>query len=141
MSCVYRTNISIKWLQLVLQQHYGECAMRIVLVAWVGHKTSMKCSMRSSSLSTVPYSLKNPITCFQLFADVQQSITTPCTLLKKWEFATVSQYQSITTVLVTYSKVSYEFTTVSQCYKKKRICCSQLHCIECNVPGTSSSVK
>ena len=33
LSCVYRTNISLKWLQEILQQHYGECAMKIALVA------------------------------------------------------------------------------------------------------------
>ena len=79
--------------------------MRIVLVAWVGHNAGVECSIRSTSLSTVPSSMKNPITCFQLSADVQQSVTTPCTLLKKWKLATVSEYQSITTVLVTYRKV------------------------------------
>ena len=36
----------------------------------------MQCSVRSSSLATVPYSMKNLITCFQLSPDVQQSITT-----------------------------------------------------------------
>ena len=36
----------------------------------------MQCSIRSSSLATVPYSMKNPITCFQLSPDVQQSLTT-----------------------------------------------------------------
>ena len=79
--------------------------MRTVLVAWVGHKTGMKMlnAFFQSIYSTVL--TENPIICFQLSADVQHSITTPCTLLKKWEFATVSQYQSITTVLVTYSKV------------------------------------
>ena len=35
----------------------------------------MQCSVRSSSLATVPYSMKNIITCFQFSPDVQQSIT------------------------------------------------------------------
>ena len=47
----------------------------------------MQCSVCCSSLGTVPNSMKNLITCFQLSPDVQQSITTPCTsiLFGKWE--------------------------------------------------------
>ena len=45
----------------------------------------MQCSVRSSSLATVPNSMKNLITCFQLSPDVQQSITTPCILFGKCE--------------------------------------------------------
>ena len=45
----------------------------------------MQCSVRSSSLVTVQNSMKNLITCFQLSPDVQQSITTLCTLFGKWE--------------------------------------------------------
>ena len=33
---------------------YSERAMKIVLVAWVTHKAGMQCSIRSSSISTVP---------------------------------------------------------------------------------------
>ena len=33
--------------------------MQIVLVAWVGDRTAMQCSVRSLSLSTVPYSMKS----------------------------------------------------------------------------------
>ena len=76
--------------QLKLED-YSERVMKIVLVDWVAHKAGMQCSIRSSSISTVPYSMKNPITCFQLSPDVQQSITTPCILLEKWEFTTVLQ--------------------------------------------------
>ena len=43
--CVNRTNISIKWLQEILQQHYGKCAMKIALVAWVGHRAGTQCSL------------------------------------------------------------------------------------------------
>ena len=42
LSCVYRTNISLKWLQEILQQHYGECAMKI---ARVGHRAGTQCSL------------------------------------------------------------------------------------------------
>ena len=48
LSCVYRYNISMKWLQEILQQldgDYGECAMKIALVAWVGHRAGMQCSL------------------------------------------------------------------------------------------------
>ena len=48
LSCVYRSNISIKRLQENLQQldgDYGECAMKIALVAWVGHRAGMQCSL------------------------------------------------------------------------------------------------
>ena len=113
--------------------------MRIVLVAWVGHKVGMKCSIRSSSRATVPYSIKNPITCFQLSPDVQQSIATPCTLLKKREFTTVSQYQSNTTSVVTYSKVVN--LLMHHSVAKMRNYCSQLLCIEFNVPDTNLSIK
>ena len=48
-SCVYRSNISINWLQEILQQldgdDYGECAMIISLVAWVGHRAGIQCSL------------------------------------------------------------------------------------------------
>ena len=40
---------------------YSERAMKIVLVAWVGHRAGMQCSVRSSSLATVPYSMENLI--------------------------------------------------------------------------------
>ena len=96
--------------QLKLED-YSKRAMKIVLVAWVAHKAGMQYSIRSSSISTVPYSMKNPITCFQLSPDVHQSITTLCTLLEKWEF-----------------------TALLQCHKNTN-CCAQLHCIEVNVPG------
>ena len=36
----------------------------------------MQCSVRSSSLSTVPYSMKNLIACFHFSSDVQHSIST-----------------------------------------------------------------
>ena len=48
LSCVYRSNIGIKWLQEIQQQldgDYGECAMKIASVAWVGHRAGMQCSL------------------------------------------------------------------------------------------------
>ena len=48
LSCVFRYNISIKWLHEILQQldgDYGECAMKIILVAWVGQRAGMQCSL------------------------------------------------------------------------------------------------
>ena len=52
-------------------EDYSEYPMKIVLVAWVAHKAGMQCLIRSSSIFTVPYSTKTPITCFQLSPDVQ----------------------------------------------------------------------
>ena len=48
LSCVYRSNISLKWLQEILQQLDGdddECAIKIALVAWVGHRAGTQCSL------------------------------------------------------------------------------------------------
>ena len=48
LSCVYRFNISIKWLQEILQQldgDYSGCTMKIALVTWVGHRAGMQCSL------------------------------------------------------------------------------------------------
>ena len=45
---------------------YSEGAIKMVLVAWVNHKAGMQCSFRSSSLATVPYSMKSLIACFQV---------------------------------------------------------------------------
>ena len=59
--------------------------MNIALVAWVAHKAGMQCSVCSSSLATVLYSMKNLTTCFQLSPDVQQSTTIACILFGKWE--------------------------------------------------------
>ena len=45
-NCVYRSNISIKWLQEILQQldgDYGECTMKISLAEWVGYRAGMQC--------------------------------------------------------------------------------------------------
>ena len=47
-------------------ESYSEGAIKIVLVAWVNHKAGMQCSVRSSSLATVPYSMKSPIACVQV---------------------------------------------------------------------------
>ena len=63
LSCVYRSNIGIKWLQEILQQldgdDYGECSMKIAQVARVGHRAGMQFSLVPlSSISTLPYSRK-----------------------------------------------------------------------------------
>ena len=57
-------------------ESYSEGAIKIVLVVWVNHKADMQCSVCTSSLATVPYSLKNLIACFHFSSDVQLSITT-----------------------------------------------------------------
>ena len=49
LSCVHHSNISMKWLQEILQQldgdDYGECALTNALVAWVGHRAGTQCSL------------------------------------------------------------------------------------------------
>ena len=77
LSCVYRTLslVSTGYEKVSLFNQlklggYSERAMKIALVAWVAHKAGMQCSVRSSSLATIPYSMKNLITCFQLSPDV-----------------------------------------------------------------------
>ena len=50
--------------QLIKLEDYSERATKIVLVAWVAHKAGIQCSIRSSSISTVPYSMKIPMSCF-----------------------------------------------------------------------------
>ena len=45
-NCVYRSSISIKWLQEILQQldgDYGECTMKNSLADWVGYRAGMQC--------------------------------------------------------------------------------------------------
>ena len=46
--CIHRYKIGIKWLQEILQQldsDYGECAMKIALLAWVGYRAGMQFSL------------------------------------------------------------------------------------------------
>ena len=81
----------------------------------------MKCSVRFSSLATVPYSMKNTKTCLQFSPDVQQSITTLCILLGKWGL------------------LDYRVTV--QLSQKRKLCKFDFHCIEFNVPGTNFSIK
>ena len=95
--------------QLELED-YSERAMKIVLVAWVARKAGMQCSIRSSSIFTVPYSMKTLQMCSsQLLHLVFCSRNGD--------------------LLVCYSAT------------KMRICCTQFHCIEVNVPGTNFSIK
>ena len=44
---------------------------KIFLVDWVAYKAVMQYSVRSSSFVTVSYSMKNLITCFHFYSDVQ----------------------------------------------------------------------
>ena len=43
----------------------------IFLVDWVAYEAVMQYSVRSSSFATVPYLMKNLITCFHFYSDVQ----------------------------------------------------------------------
>ena len=70
LSCVYRTNISINWLREMSSfklESYSERAIKTVVVAWVGDRTGMQCSVRSSSLDTVPYSNEKSINLLPFF--------------------------------------------------------------------------
>ena len=70
---------------------YSEGAIRIVLFAWVNHKAGMQCSIRSSSFATVPYSMKNLLTYFQVILCLRNRNLLDCcvTVLykKKGEFS------------------------------------------------------
>ena len=46
----------------------------LFLVAWVGYRTAMQYSVRSPSSSTVPYSMKNLIACFQLILCLRNTV-------------------------------------------------------------------
>ena len=70
-------------------------------------------------------SIKNLIDCFQLSPDVSSRMRTDQSL----------------TVLVTYSKVLRIYYCCITMLQKMRICCSQLHCTEYNVPGINFSIK
>ena len=72
--------------QLQVKRLQRACHEKIVLVAWVTHKAGMQRSVCSSSLATVPYSIKNLLTCFYFSSHVQQSIPTVLQP-QKWEFA------------------------------------------------------
>ena len=53
----------------------------------------MQRSVRSSSLSTIPYSMKNLVACFHFSSDVQHSITAVLQP-QKWEFARLLCYST-----------------------------------------------
>ena len=71
-------------------ESYSEGAIKIVLFAWVNHIAGMQCSIRSSSLATVPYSMENLLTCFQVILCLRNRALLDCcvTVLykKKREF-------------------------------------------------------
>ena len=49
---------------------------KIFLDDWLAYKAAMQYSVRSSSIATVPYSMKNLITYSQFSSDVLHGITT-----------------------------------------------------------------
>ena len=108
LSCVYRTNSSIEWLQEFLQQHYGECAMKIALVAWVGHRAGTQCSL-------VPlFSVSLLYRTLEKFNGALSFILTSrlaCVPIDHYDFSDVQQ--SIVNLLLYHS------------IAKMRICCSQ----------------
>ena len=50
--------------------------LKIFLVDWLAYEATMQYSVRSSSIATVPYSMKNLITYSQFSSDVLHGITT-----------------------------------------------------------------
>ena len=92
--------------------------MRIVLVAWVGHKAGIKCSIRSSSISTVPYEKFNnllptfsrcaAINYYTLYSALEMGIYYCVTVpIDYYYFSDVQQ--------------TCEFTAASQCYKNEKL--------------------
>ena len=125
LSCVYRTKISLKWLQEILQQHYGECAMKIALVAWVGHRADTQCSL----VPLFPVSLLYRT--LENFNDAFNFLLT-----SRLTCVPIDNY----CVLVTHSKVLriYYCITVS---RKCEFAALKLLCIYVNVCGALFSVK
>ena len=68
----------------------------------------MQCAVRSPSLSTVPYSMKNLIACFHFSSDVQHSITAVLQP-QKWEFARLLCYS-------THKNANFNFVVLSLMY-------------------------
>ena len=86
--------------QLKLED-YSERAMKTVLVAWVTHKVSMQCSIRSSSISTVPYCVKSnnllptfsrcaAVNYYTLYSAREMGICYCVTVPQKCEFAALN---------------------------------------------------
>ena len=87
-NCVYRSHISIKWLQEILQQldgDYGECTMKNSLVDWVGYRAGMQCfpvyllyRIHEKFNDAFNFVLTSCLVCVQInhycFSDVQQNI-------------------------------------------------------------------
>ena len=89
--------------------------MEIVSVACVAHKEGMQRSIRSSSVSTVPYSREKFNNLLPTF----------------FRCAAVNYY----TLYSAREMGIYYDVTVPQ------ICCPELHCIKFNVPGTNFGIK
>ena len=96
--------------------------MKIVLVAWVGYRAGMQCLVRSSSVATVPYSMKNIITYFQLSPDVQQSITTvlQCSITKT-QICEIAALDFIVLNLIyqAITSVHHSYEEKTRCYRTK----------------------
>ena len=69
-STSYERSSSSSWGYLELTR------LKIFLVDWLAYEAAMQYSVRSSSIATVPYSMKNLITYSQFSSDVLHGITT-----------------------------------------------------------------
>ena len=73
--------------QLKLED-YSERAMKIVLVAWVAHKTGMQCSIRSNLLPT--FSRCAAVNYYTLYSAREIGIYCCVTVPHKYEFAALN---------------------------------------------------
>ena len=120
LGCVYRALSLVSTgyernVQLQVRKLQWAYNKKIFLVYWVAYKAGMQCSVRSSSLATVRYSMKNLIACFYFSSDVQHSITTVqhsrTTLLesRKWEFARLLCF-------ITHKNANFNFVVLRLMY-------------------------
>ena len=106
---------------------YSELTMKkIFLVDWVVYKACMQCSLRSSSLATVPYSMKNLIACFHFSSDVQHPITAVLHP-QNGNFARLLCYSTV------QENVNFNFIVLSF------MCHALISAF--NLPGTNFSIK
>ena len=99
---------------------YIECAMKVVLVAWVAHTQGGHAMLNpffQYLYCTVLYEKSNNL--LPTFSRCAAVNYYTCILLEKWEITTVLDYSAT----------------------KMRMCCAQPHCIEVNLPGTNFSIK
>ena len=113
LSCVYRTYQLTATEPSVKLKSYSELTMKnIFLVDWVAYKAGMQYSVRVSSLATVPYSMKSLTACFQVILCLRNRNLLGCC-------------------------ITVQYSTG----KNANFSCSQLFCIDFNMPRTNFSIK